>query len=352
MWLVVNAGSSSIKTALFDAALTQVVAIDALEIGGDASLKVDGVRYPTFLGTHADALDAILTALSDKGYSARDLTGAGHRVVHGGATLTAPTKITPDSLAQIRSCVSLAPLHNPHNIAGIEALAARAPDLPQVACFDTAFHAGQDPLETTYALPPEDRAKGYRRYGFHGLSYEGLVRQMGDSLPRRLLACHLGNGASLCAIRDGRSVATTMGYSPLAGLPMGTRVGDIDPGLVLAMVERDGVETVAHKLNKASGMTGLTGTNDMIVIESRDDAEARFAINHYGYSISRQAGALISVMGGLDAVAFTGGIGENSAQIRDTVMARLAWLGDVAMHVIPADEERQIALDMQSVLTG
>jgi len=350
MYLVVNAGSSSIKTALFDDALAEVMAIDALEIGGASALKVAGEKTAFVIADHAVALDAILSQYASNGHEVSALTAAGHRVVHGGERLTAPTLITDKSLQDIRACTPLAPLHNPHNIAGIEALAKRAPALPQVACFDTAFHADQAKIETTYPLPLALREKGYRRYGFHGQSYAGLVRQMGDAMPRRVLACHLGNGASLCAIRDGKSVATTMGYSPLAGLPMGTRVGDIDPGAVLSMVEADGLGATAQALNKSSGLTGLAGTNDMVTLEGRDDDEARFAIDYYCYWIARHAGALFTAMGGVDAVAFTGGIGENAPSIRDAVMQHLSWIGDLPVHVIPADEERQIAADTKAVV--
>lgn len=365
--LVLNAGSSSIKLTLFAPDLRQVLTGVADAIGGDATLRVGGVRSKAAMPDHASALKAILAALADQGVTLDALGAVGHRVVHGGTVLTRPTRITPATRDAIAACIPLAPLHNPHNLAAIDAITALAPDLPQVACFDTAFHATNPDLATQYALPPEITAQGIRRYGFHGLSYAALTRTLPDvagHLPRRLLACHLGNGASLCAIRDGQSVATTMGYSPLEGLTMGTRTGSIDGNAVLRLAEDLGIAETRQLLNHRSGMLGLSGLSaDMRTLSEAGTDSARFAIDHFCYWAARHAGSLIVAMGGLDAVVFTGGIGENARDVRAGIVAHLAWLGadldiarnaengpqlhrdgaQVGLWVIAADEEREIA---------
>ena len=350
MILVLNAGSSSIKVELFDAALASVLTGSVTEIGGNGVAKVAGTRHPVEAPDHGSALALLLQGMEDAGHPLDTLTAAGHRIVHGGPDLTAPQRLTPQVIAQIEACIPLAPLHNPHNLSGVAALATLAPDLPQFGSFDTAFHASNPEIAVTYAIPRAERAKGIRRYGFHGLSYAGMVAHFGDALPSRLLALHLGNGASLCAIRDGRSVATSMGYSPLDGLVMGTRSGCIDGMAVLRMAEDHGIDAAGTFLNKESGLKALAGTNDMATLLSRDDTEARFAVAHFCYWAARQAGSAIVAMGGVDAVAFTGGIGENAAAVRDRIMDHLSWIGDLPVHVVPADEERQIARDVQSLM--
>ncbi|MEM8578971.1 MAG: acetate kinase, partial [Pseudomonadota bacterium] len=227
--LVLNAGSSSIKFAVFDGDLAPLLSGLAAGIGGSSFLEVGGVRKQTPFIDHRAALKAILSALDEAGFGPKTLHAAAHRVVHGGRKLGAPVRINADVLAEIASCTPLAPLHNPHNLSAIETLAELAPELPQFASFDTAFHTTNPDVATRYAIPRMMETKGIRRYGFHGLSYASLVRFLpeisGEKLPSRLLALHLGNGASLCAIKNGQSVATTMGYSPLDGLTMGTRSG-------------------------------------------------------------------------------------------------------------------------------
>jgi acetate kinase len=272
--------------------------------------------------------------------------------VHGGAHQTAPARLTPAVLDQIAACNSLAPLHNPHNLSGIAALMRLAPDLPQFGSFDTAFHATNPELAVTYALPQAERDKGIRRYGFHGLSYAGLVEHLRPDLPRRLLALHLGNGASLCAILEGRSVATSMGYSPLDGLVMGSRTGSIDGMAVLRMATDHGIDGAARLLNQDSGLRALGGTNDMAQLLATDTDHARFAVDHFCYWAARQAGSAIVGMGGLDAIAFTGGIGENAAPIRERIVQHLSCFGRVPTHVVPAAEERQIARDALSLMQG
>ncbi len=375
--LVLNAGSSSIKLAIFDGQLVQVLTGIAEGIGGPGTLKLGDVKAARNFPNHAEALQEILQGLENLGFPISRFTAAAHRVVHGGIALTQPTRITPDILAVIKSCTPLAPLHNPHNIAAIETLAAFAPDLPQVASFDTAFHAGNPEVATRYALPPQIEARGIRRYGFHGISYaslvDGFVHQTGLPLPSRLLAFHLGNGASLCAILDGHSVATTMGYSPLSGLTMGTRSGDIDGNAVLRLAKEEGVDATYRLLNHDSGLKGLSGGHsDMRALMGDDSPASRFAIDHFCYWAQRHAGSMIAAMQGLDAIVFTGGIGENSATIRLRILQGFAWLGlrlddaannagETRLHtedsavtcwILPAQEERRIAAEALALLTA
>lgn len=372
--LVINAGSSSIKFALFDGDLVLVLSGMAEGIGAKgsspASLKIGKDTRRCVFATHTDALAAILAALQAQGIQPSDLSAAAHRVVHGGAQLTAPVRLTPDILTQIQDCVPLAPLHNPHNLAAIVALQKVAPKLAQFASFDTAFHATMPAEETLYALPQKARDLGLRRYGFHGSSYAALVRCLpevsGAPVPRRLLALHLGNGVSLCAIKEGKSYATTMGYSPLEGPPMGTRSGSLDANAVLSMVDTFGREDTYHMLNKSSGLLGLSGQSaDMRTLLGSNAPSAKLAVDHFCHWVLRHAGGLIAAMGGVDTIAFTGGIGENAAPIRATILDRLAWLGvtlddsanvahrpcvttptsSIPAWIVPAQEERQIALD-------
>lgn len=353
MILVVNGGSSSIKVALFQPDLTEVMAGQVSGIGGPlAHIDLATDNKDIAAPDHDAALAAILTSLDAQGIAIGALTAAAHRVVHGGTTLVQPCKITDDVIAGIEAATPLAPLHNPNNLAGIRALQALAPDLPQYASFGTAFHATNPDVATAYAIPAEDLAIGIRRYGFHGLSYAWIVTQFGDDLPDRLLAFHLGSGASLCAIKAGKSVATSMGYSPLDGLTMGTRSGAIDGMAVLRLAEIHGAGEASRRLNKDSGLKGLGGANDMRLLLAADTDKAKFAVDHFCYWAARHAGSAIVAMGGVDAVAFTGGIGQNSAEIRDRIMAPLAFLGDVPVHVVKTQEERQIALDATKLGAG
>lgn len=347
--LVLNAGSSSIKIALFgdDSQMGAVT-----EIGPNARLRLGAVDQVMNLPDHAAALAALLAAL-DRPLA--DLGACAHRVVHGGAELTETCRITPQVLDQIRAAIPLAPLHNPANLAGIMAVQALAPDLPQYACFDTAFHATNPELATTYALPLAERAQGLRRYGFHGISYAGMVAKLqemtGNHLPKRLLGLHLGNGASLCAILDGCSVATTMGYSPLDGLTMGSRAGSLDPAVVLNLARRHGIDGAEAMLNRQSGLLALGGSNDMRALSNSPDGA--FARAHFAYWAIRHAGSMIAAMGGLDAIAFTGGIGENDADIRAQIIAGLAFVqSPIATFIIPAEEERTIATSARKLFQG
>jgi len=350
MILVVNAGSSSIKVELFAPDLTSVLSGAVTEIGGQGVLSLGEVRQDVEARDHTEACGMVLDLLEEAGHPVNTLRAAGHRIVHGGADLTAPVPLSEAVLTCIEACVPLAPLHNPANLSGIRALQDLAPSLPQFGSFDTAFHASNPQVAVTYAIPEAERAKGIRRYGFHGLSYAGMVAQFGADLPKRLLGLHLGNGASLCAMLDGESVATSMGYSPLDGLVMGTRAGCIDGMAVLRMARDHGIKDAGHLLNKQSGLKALGGTNDMAQLLARDDEGAQFAVEHFCYWAARQAGSAIVAMGGVDAIAFTGGIGENASAIRDRIVGHLAFLGDVPVHVVPADEERQIARDVVGLL--
>ncbi|PPB80067.1 acetate kinase [Albidovulum inexpectatum] len=370
--LVINAGSSSIKAALFDAGLDVMMRASVTEIGGASRLEIGTEVGPCSAPTHQAALRQVLAALARNGYPLDRIRAAGHRVVHGGQNFTRPARVDPAVLAGIEACIPLAPLHNPHNLAAIRALGDLAPDLPQVAVFDTAFHATVPEIAARYAIPDGENARGIRRYGFHGISYASLVERLPDALdgrlPGRVLALHLGNGASICAIREGRSVATTMGYSPLSGLTMGTRAGDIDGNAVLRLAEIHGIEAAARILNRESGLVALGGASDMRVLHSRADAAARFAIEHFCYWAARHSGSMIVAMGGLDAIVFTGGIGENDAEARGRICAHLAWLGveiDPARNernearidsgglpvlILPAAEEKHIAQQTRQVL--
>lgn len=349
--LVLNAGSSSIKVSLFGEGLAKLLDGSAEGIGGGGGrLKLAGRTAAAALPDHAAALAQILSGLAAQGIDPDSLLAVGHRVVHGGAALTAPARVTAESLAAIEAAAPLAPLHNPVALMAIRALAGLAPDLPQVAVFDTAFHAGQPEVARRYAIPDALDAAGLRRYGFHGISYAALVEALRPDLPGRLLAFHLGNGASICAIRDGASVATTMGYSPLDGLTMGTRSGALDPGLVLRLARELGPEAAEAMLNGESGLRALAGDNDMARLLERDDDRARFAVDHFCYWAVRHAGSLVAAMGGLDAMVFTGGIGENAPAIRARISAGLGYLGAVPVQVVAAAEDRQIARETGGVL--
>lgn len=373
--LVLNAGSSSIKFAVFAADLTPRLSGAVTEIGGAAELSLGGERSERSAASHGEALGLILKALGETGDGIDGLAAAGHRIVHGGAKLTAPAEATSAIMAEIARCDALAPLHNPPSRAAIEALAEAAPELRQFVSFDTAFHADAPDVAARYALPDAPETADLRRYGFHGLSYASLTERLphlsGAPFPSRLLAFHLGNGASACAIRDGASVATTMGYSTLDGLTMGTRCGAIDPAVVLTLAERLGLAEARALLTERSGLLGLSGgASDMRRLLADPSPQAAFAVEHFCYWAVRHAGSLIAAMSGLDAVAFTGGIGERAAPVRRRIAEGLAWAGvalDAAANerdaarlhpegaaidvwVVPAEEEAWIARDALRLL--
>jgi acetate kinase len=294
----------------------------------------------------------------------------GHRVVHGGPQYDRPVLIDRDVVVHLEQYAPLAPLHQPNNLAPIRALLSRFPDLPQVACFDTAFHRGHGALADHYALPERLYAEGVRRYGFHGLSYEYIAHRLPQVAPAvaggRVIVAHLGSGASMCALSGGRSIESTLGFTALDGLPMGTRPGQLDPGVVLYLVGEKGMTATAVQdlLYKESGLKGLSGvSNDVRELEANADPRAAFALDYFVYRAGLHAGMLAAALGGLDAFVFTAGIGENSVSLRARIAEKLAWLGvaldpaanaahatlisrpdsRVAVYVIPTDEELMIA---------
>jgi acetate kinase len=345
--LTLNAGSSSIKFALFGCA----GGLARLRMGGladglgararirvrdaqgrdlhDGPLAGRGGAAPT----HADALAAILDALGAHAADAH-VAVVGHRIVHGGIAFDHPVAIDEGVLAHIVELEPLAPLHQPHNVAGVRAATAAFPGVPQVACFDTAFHRTQPELNQRFALPRALHEEGIRRYGFHGLSYESvcarLAREDAGSARGKTVVAHLGNGASLCAIRDGRSVATTMTFSPLDGLPMGTRCGRLDAAVVLYLLERGemSAERIATLLYRESGLLGLSGiSGDMRELAASASAAAHDAIDYFVEHACREIAGMGGALDGMDRLVFTGGIGENDAAVRARVLARLAWMG-------------------------
>lgn len=340
--LVINAGSSSVKFALYDAAAPEnrllTGQVSGIGTGAvEADLPQETHREVQNFGelagdaSHEAAICWVLEGLEKSGFA---IMAAGHRVVHGGSAFSAACRVDASVEAEIERLIPLARLHNPHNLSAIRTVRSLWPDLPQIACFDTAFHATQPEIATTLALPGELREAGIRRYGFHGLSYQSvansLQRFLPDGLPDRVIVAHLGNGASLCALHKGKSIATTMGFTPLDGLIMGTRPGLTDPGVIVYLLEEQGMEAarLSHLLQKESGLLGLSGISaDMRALEASDEAAARFAVEAFCYRIVRETGSLVAALGGLDGFVFTGGIGENSARVRGRIMEGLGWLG-------------------------
>ena len=347
--LVLNAGSSSIKFSMFIVdgpdqrlALRYRGQIDG--IGSNPHFRVtdpdgrrvvdEGIGGGSVRGeTHESALSVLGTWITGHTDQLR-IVAVGHRVVHGGEVFTAPVLVDGVIVDQLDKLAPLAPLHQPHNLAAIRGIARIEPDLPQVACFDTAFHRTQAPVAQAYALPRELSATGIKRYGFHGLSYEYIASVLpgivGDVARGRVVVAHLGNGCSMCAMRDGKSVATTMGFTALEGLPMGTRSGAIDPGVVLYLLTEHGmsVEEVTDLLYHRSGLLGVSGlSNDMRTLLSSNTHEAAEAVDLFVYRVGRELGSLTAALGGIDAVVFTGGIGEHAAPVRARVCDNSAWLG-------------------------
>jgi acetate kinase len=305
------------------------------------------------------------------------VAAVGHRVVHGGTNFAAPVRVDKNVMAELQKLCPLAPLHQPHNLAPIAAIAEVAPHIPQVACFDTAFHCNQPEVAQLFALPREITDAGVRRYGFHGLSYEFVSGRLYELAPEfadaRVLIAHLGNGASLCAVRSGRSVATTMGFTAVDGLMMGTRCGNIDPGVLLYLMDERGMDARAIEdlIYRRSGLLGVSGiSSDMRTLQTSTDPAAAEAIDLFVYRIVREIGSLTAALGGLDAIVFTGGIGERAAKIRSKVAKGCAWLGaelsaerneggdglisadssKLPVWVIPTDEERMMALHTSQLL--
>jgi acetate kinase len=386
--LVVNAGSSSVKFEVFT-------------IEGAADLKlqvrgqVDGIgTQPRLRGRGADGAQLIEqhfetrevpdvpSALHTAGAWLREQlevhpVAVGHRVVHGGPKYARPVLVDAGVLADLEQYVCLAPLHQPNNLAPIRSIRERFPQLPQVACFDTAFHHGHGAVADHYAIPEQFYAQGVRRYGFHGLSYEYIAQHLPTVAPDvaagRVIVAHLGSGASMCALLGGRSIESTMGFTALDGVPMGTRPGQLDPGVVLFLIEQQGMTPAAvqNMLYAECGLKGLSGiSNDVRDLEARSDPRAAFALDHFVYRIGLHAGMLAAALGGLDAFVFTAGIGENSVSLRARIAEKLDWLGAkldananathalristsdsrIGLFVIPTNEELMIARHTSALL--
>ncbi len=385
--LTLNVGSSSIKFALFetDGASPRLVSRGAMEAIGTAPRFLardarDAILEDRMLGDQAATHEALFGTLLDwvdQHLGDDVLSAIGHRIVHGGPHRDRPALVTTALLTELDRLAPLAPLHQPHNLSPIHAVATARPGLPQVACFDTAFHHGMPAVATRFALPPNYAAEEVRRYGFHGLSYEYIARRLRELDPAlaagRVIVAHLGNGASLCAMRDGRSMDTTMGLTPLDGLVMGTRCGELDPGVILYLAQERGMDAKAIEdlLYHHSGLVGVSGIgSDMRTLLASGDPRAAEAVELFVFRLARQAGALASTLGGLDGLVFTAGIGEHAAEIRAQACDRLAWLGilvdpqanvrhadvisapgsQVMVRVIPTDEEGMIARHVLEII--
>ncbi|MDR2214859.1 MAG: acetate/propionate family kinase [Nevskiaceae bacterium] len=363
--LVLNSGSSSLKFKVFRFDTLEPLASGEVEsIGGEAAFRIartsgQNLSKPKALpkgANHEAALDAVLRAVTapDTGWS---VTGVAHRIVHGGTLYTRPVIVTPRVIHDLTSLIPLAPLHQPHGLAAIAASDKLIADVPDVACFDTAFHAGIGEVFRTFAIEKPLRDAGVRRYGFHGLSFEWIARVLAQQHPDlargRVVIAHLGNGASLCALHDGRSVDTTMGLTALDGLPMGTRSGSIDPGAVLYAQRALGMrpDEIEASLYQRSGLLGLSGlTNDVRVLLTSDDPAARFALDHFALKVSQFTAMMAVSMGGIDALVFTGGIGEHATPVRDAIVARLKPLGAFKVLVMTSNEETMMAVHARTLI--
>ena len=379
--LVVNAGSSSVKFQLFGiegpGALQRMIKgqIDGIgtrprlaAFASDKSPLID----QTYQADKVPDVPAAIAVVADwlRETQSVNLVAVGHRVVHGGPDYSRPVAIDHTVLTNLERYVSLAPLHQPNNLAPIRTLLKVRPDLLQVACFDTAFHRGHDAVADYFAIPANFYTEGVRRYGFHGLSYEYVAERLRDVIPTaakgRVIVAHLGSGASMCALANGRSVESTMGFTALDGIPMGTRPGQIDPGVVLYLITERGMSAAAVQdmLYRESGLKGLSAiSNDMRDLETKSDPAATLAVDYFVYRVGLHAGMLAAALGGLDAFVFTAGIGENSVTIRSRIAEKLAWLGAVfdneanaaqksvisrpesrvTLCIVPTDEELMIA---------
>ena len=388
--LVVNAGSSSVKFQIFavegNGKLRRQIKGQMDGIGSRPRLRASGAdsepladrAYPI------ESVPDVPAAMGIAGGWLRDELrinpmAVGHRVVHGGPDYDRPVLIDHGVVARLERYVALAPLHQPHNLAPIRSLLANFPALPQVACFDTAFHRTHDAVADYYAIPYQLHAEGVRRYGFHGLSYEYVAKTLPQAAPEiakgRVIVAHLGSGASMCALKGGRSIESTMGFTALDGLPMGTRPGQIDPGVLLYLIAEKGMSAANAQnfLYRDCGLKGLSGiSNDMRELEASEDPKAKLAVDYFVYRVGLNAGMLAAALQGLDAFVFTAGIGENSVRIRARIGDQLRWLGAtldeaensrharlisrsdsrIPVYVIPTDEELMIAQHTLSLLVN
>ncbi len=389
--LVINAGSSSLKYQLLDTDSQDVLAkglCERIGIDGKFTYKAPGKETidarDVAMPTHAEAIKAVLDALVDPANgvvgSMKEIEAVGHRVVHGGETFASSVKIDGKVMAALEECIPLAPLHNPANITGIKACTAvMGPDVPQVAVFDTAFHQTMPPVAYTYALPYEYYQQDkVRRYGFHGTSHKYVTQRAADMLGKpieslKLISCHLGNGSSIAAVNHGRSVDTSMGFTPLAGLPMGTRSGDLDAGILEFLMNKYGmdIKEMLNVLNKKSGVQGVSGVSsdfrDLGAAADNGNSRAALALDMFAYSVKKYIGSYAAAMGGADAIIFTAGVGENDGPCRMAIASGLEFMGvkmdadannvrgkeaiisaidsKVKVLLIPTNEELMIALD-------
>ncbi len=389
--LVINAGSSSLKYQLLDTDTQAVLAkglCERIGIDGKFTYKAPGKETidakDVAMPTHSEAIQAVLDALVDPANgvvgSMKEIQAVGHRVVHGGETFASSVKLDDKVMAALEECIPLAPLHNPANITGIKACSAvMGPDVPQVAVFDTAFHQTMPPVAYTYALPYEYYEKDkVRRYGFHGTSHKYVTQRAADMLGKpieslKLISCHLGNGSSIAAVFHGKSVDTSMGFTPLAGLPMGTRSGDLDAGILEFLMNKYGmdIKEMLNVLNKKSGVQGVSGVSsdfrDLGSAAEQGNTRAALALDMFSYGVKKYIGAYAAAMGGVDAIIFTAGVGENDAQQRLSIAGHLEFMGvkmdadannvrgkeaiisaidsKVKVLLIPTNEELMIALD-------
>jgi acetate kinase len=387
--LVVNAGSSSVKFQVYDARdqgnLKRLIKGQMDGVGARPRLRAEAADGTSLVDQAVDVemVPDVPTAIQAVGTWLREIqkltpVAVGHRVVHGGPEYSRPVVADSTVLAKLERYIPLAPLHQPNNLAPIRTILARFPDLPQVACFDTAFHRGHGAVADHFAIPEQLYAEGVRRYGFHGLSYEYIAERLRTVAPKvaggRVIVAHLGSGASMCALSNGQSIESTMGFTALDGLPMGTRPGQIDPGVVLYLIQQKGMSPAAveNLLYRESGLKGLSAvSNDVRELETSANPAARLAIDHFVYRIGLHAGMLAASLGGLDAFVFTAGIGENSATVRARVAGTLGWLGAeldpaanaaaaaristpksrIALYVVPTDEELMIARHTVAVIS-
>ncbi|WP_213953627.1 MULTISPECIES: acetate/propionate family kinase [unclassified Variovorax] len=378
--LVLNAGSSSIKFSVFEAEGENIPLFNGQVEGlytaprftakSAIGTRIGDREWGDGIALGHEGAIAFLIEFFREQLAGHSLVAVGHRVVHGGLAFAQPVRIDADVIAALRKLSPLAPLHQPHNLGPIEIIAKLQPKLLQVACFDTAFHRRQPEVAQAFALPPSITDRGVRRYGFHGLSYEYIASVLGGfdakAASGRTIVAHLGNGSSMCAMVDGRSVASTMGFTALDGLPMGTRCGSLDPGVLLYLMDEMAmdVRAIEDLIYKQSGLLGVSGvSSDMRVLQASEDPRARQAVDLFVYRLGRELGSLAAAAGGVDALVFTAGIGEHSASIRERACRDAAWLGialdpvanqsggpristaasKVSVWVIPTNEELMIA---------
>jgi acetate kinase len=380
--LTLNTGSSSLKAAVFDVDDLQDRHLTALveHIGHESALRVTNgagetiASEPILAADHGEALAALIDWLQAKG-EVDALVAIGHRLVHGGPEYSAPQRIDDGMVAAMDQLIPFAPNHLPQALAAISVTRKRFPGLPQVACFDTAFHRTMPPVAQRYPLSPELERQGVARYGFHGLSYASIVERLGEEMPPRSIVAHLGNGASMVALRDGTSVDTTMGFTPLGGLMMGTRPGDLDPGVMLYLLQQSGqtIDEVAELVTNQAGLRGVSQRSaDMktLLDHEDDDPQVAAALELYVYLARKQLGGLLAVLGGLDLLVFTGGVGEHAAPVRERICRNLGWTGieldpeknaanasdlsadgaTVRVVILPSDEERVIARETAELI--